>query len=737
MEKRRLKRQLNLLQVVMLGTAGAIGAQIFVLTGYAAGMSGPASVLGIIIGGVLSYSIALNYGELASAFPETGGAMTYVREAWGRNLLSFLVGSLDCLSSTFFAALSAVGFAYSVQVFIPILPIVPTAITIILVFMIINIMGVGNVGSAQILLGGVLLSILAGYILLGFLLPAGFSWQTYLSQGGFFIYPQAWTNIQTLLSTVALVYVAYIGFEVIADDAEEIQNPDRNLVRGILVSLTICLIIYPLITLVTLGTIPWRQLAGSDVALTTAAARLLPGFGAPLLAFGGMIATLTTLNTAMLSATREAFTLSRDGMWPRPLCRLGAFRTPYVSILVIGVIIIAVASIGLVDFLSYISCSGYLFVLFWSNLALIRLRHRYPHLRRPYKVPLYPLTVYLAMGTCVFIISFTDRAALAFGVGLLAFLAVLYYLSPSLRHLYATRIRHMQHLQNRILVPVSHFKTTAARVRLAMILAQASEDTSLCVFNVTPAPIFSQHALQEQSSQHAGLPAQVLREARRRNVPMYSKIHSARSVAAGILDEIQATHNIKFLLTGYPSFASPQAPSENTIKILLEKAPTNLLVLLDRNLESIKNILVPVGGGVHSRLAMRVAYEIAEQVGAHLTLLHTLPQDAPPDEFEDKTLYMREIVVDQLGFFPPRLLTRIVRADTLINGILTETRQQPYDLLVMGASGEYASGTRLFGAVDDWLVSHVQRCSVLLVRQHESIVLHWLRRHIKRIEHDR
>jgi amino acid transporter len=123
MAKRRLKRQLSLMQVVMLGAAGTIAAEIFVLTGHAAAMVGPALVLALVVGGVLSYSVALNYCELATTFPETGGAMTYVREAYGANLLSFLVGSMDCLSSTFYSALSAVGFAYSLRVFIPSLPV--------------------------------------------------------------------------------------------------------------------------------------------------------------------------------------------------------------------------------------------------------------------------------------------------------------------------------------------------------------------------------------------------------------------------------------------------------------------------------------------------------------------------------------------------------------------------------------------------------------------------------------
>ena len=133
MSKRKLRRQLSLVQVVMLGTAGTIAAEIFVLTGHAAGLAGPAAVLALLIGGLLSYAVALNYCELATAYPVAGGAMSYVREAYGTGLLSYLVGSMDCLSGTFYAALSAVGFAYSLQLFIPGLPIVPAAVAVVLV----------------------------------------------------------------------------------------------------------------------------------------------------------------------------------------------------------------------------------------------------------------------------------------------------------------------------------------------------------------------------------------------------------------------------------------------------------------------------------------------------------------------------------------------------------------------------------------------------------------------------
>lgn len=160
--KRILKRQLNLPQVIMLGTAGTLGSGVFVLSGHAAAVAGPAAIWAVLIAGILSFSIALNYCELATTYPETGGAMTYVREAWGKGLIAFLVGSMDAISSTFYTALSAVGFAYSVSVFFPGLAtsafgIGAVAIAAILLFMILNILGVTKVGNLQVVMGGILL----------------------------------------------------------------------------------------------------------------------------------------------------------------------------------------------------------------------------------------------------------------------------------------------------------------------------------------------------------------------------------------------------------------------------------------------------------------------------------------------------------------------------------------------------------------------------------------------------
>lgn len=759
MSKRKLKRQLKLGQVVMLGTAGAIGAEIFVLTGHAAGMVGPAAVLALLIGGLLSYSVALNYCELATAYPVTGGAMSYVREAYGTGLLSYLVGTMDCLSSTFYAALSAVGFAYSLRLLIPGLPLVPTAVAIALLFVGLNLFGVTNVGNVQIVFGGGLLACFAIYMTAGFLSPGGFSWEIFTAGKSVLAGRNPWGNLSRILATTALMYTSYVGFEVIADDAEEVSNPSRNIPRGILMSLTITMIICVTVSLITLGVVPWQELASSETPLTDAAGRFIPGWGVLLMAMAGIIATLTTINSAMLSATREAFTLGRHGVWPAAFSKLNRFRTPWIAILVIGGVSAVIAAIGVVDFLSYISSSGYLFVLFWGSLSMIRLRKIYPDLERPFKVPLFPLTAYAAGATCVLIIAFAEIRALAFGAAVLALFTALYYIAPAVAHIMGRRLKSTQPDQDRIVVAVANPRTAKSLVYVASIIAQASIDTYICVLTVTPPIAAGQGEEAEMSGrvsrrlrifmspQQRALLHQHVALARERNVALYTKTRQAGSTSEGILEELDQRNNVGLLLVGWPGPLQPERLAENPVKQVLQQASTNVAVLLNRGLllQPLRRILVPVGGGPHSRLALHLAHELAKAEGAQVTALRVLSASASPrgtgetpdesEELEDQTNWLAEIIAEVLSDVPANFTLQALRSESIQEGVLREAGLHPYNLIVMGASEEWASRTRLFGAVDDWVADR-SPCSVLLCRRHERKAISWLRRQAKNIEQE-
>lgn len=739
MGKRKLKRQLSLIQVIMLGTAGTIAAEIFVLTGHAAGIAGPDAVLALVIGGVLTLSIALNYCELATTYPVTGGAMTYVREAFGENLVMFLVGSLDCLSSTFYAALSAVGFAYSLKVFLPFIPVVPVAIAIIVIVSVMHIRGVKEAGNLQIILGGFLLLVFAAYVILGLTRPTGFHIDTFQSGRILFENQSIWANVARMLMAIALVYNAYVGFEVIADDAEEITRPNRNIPLGILISLGVATLVYSLVSLVTIGTIPYSQLAGSETALTDAARQFWPVLGVPLMGAAGLVATLTSVNSAMLSATREAFTLSRVRVWPRIFARLSHWRTPYVSIIVIGLISCLVAAVGLVDFLSFISSAGYMFVLFWASLAMVKLRKMHPNIERPFKVPWFPLTAYLAAGSGVLIIAFANKRALLFLGGVLVVLSLAFFASRLYRKYAVARSQEEEDLGGgRMLVAAVNPKTAESLVQLASRLAEHQEDTSICLLSVVKisplvSPAQAQELLKNRPGTHSMLLERTGHIAMQRNVAIYAKRKAAATIAEGILQEANARNHVRMILMGWPVQALPVQLEHNVVKEVLISAHKDVGVLRDRGMGEIKRILVPIGGGPNARLALRVASQLAYQDGVEVTALHLTPQNLDVESAEDQMLHLQEIVEEELGRMPHYLTLRTAPSANVVAGVLAETHRDHYDLLIIGASEEVFSPGTLFGRLNDQLMEEAP-CSMLIVRRYQPETVLWLQHQFKRME---
>lgn len=739
MTKRKLKRQLNLLQVIMLGTAGTIAAEIFVLTGHAAGIAGPDTVLALVIGGLLTLSIAFNYCELATTYPVTGGAMTYVGEAFGKGLIMFLVGSLDALSSAFYAALSAIGFAYSAQVFIPGLPIIPVALGILIIVGFMHVRGVKQAGNMQIVLGGFLLVVFAIFIIRGLTQPDGFNQETFQSGKVLFENQSLWANLSRMLMTIALVYNAYVGFEVIADDAEEITNPRRNIPLGILVSLGVTTLIYTLVSYVTIGTIPYSSLAGSETALTDAAHHFWPVIGVRVMGLAGIVATLTSVNSAMLSATREVFTLSRDGVWPRIFSRLSHWRTPYVAIVVIVLISCLVSLFKVVDLLSYISSAGYMFVLFWATLAMFRLRKMYPNIERPFKAPFFPLTAYIAAASGVLIIAFASKKALLFLGIVLISLSILYVILKTFSERNKIRTRAEEEIGGgRILVVTVNPSTAIGLVKIASRLAEHQEDTSICLFNVIKAPRgVVQENINALISQKKTFQNELLKKtagiAQARNVPIYTKHKIAPNVETGIFNELKSSNPVQMVLFGWPSTDTKIRVPHNIIKEVLLMAHKNVGVLRDHGLNGLQNILVPLGNGPNARLALKMASDIAFQQNVKVTVIRVLSSQTSQEVEEDELLQMQEIAESEVGSIPSYMEMRTVLSSNVLDGIVEETVKNKYGLLIIGAAEEVYSPDYIFGKLNDALIEEVS-CSVLVVRRYQPHTAIWFRQQIKQIE---
>lgn len=732
MSKRTLKRQLNLIQVIMLGTAGTLGSGIFVLTGLAAGVAGPATVLAIIIGGILSFSIALNYCELATTYPETGGAMTYVREAWGKGLISFLVGSMDSISSTFYTALSAVGFAYSLSVFIPSVPIVPVAIAAILVFALLNIIGVSNVGNAQLIMGAILIFAFAVYIITGFTMPHGFSPHTLFPNGRLFPCTNAVTNIGIILRTIALIYAAYVGFEVIADDAEEVKNPSKNIPLAIIISLVIIMLIYTLTVTVALGTLPADQLAGKATALSMTIEKFFPGPGVVIIAIAGMVGALTSINSSMLSATRETFTLSRDGAWPLVLSRLNRVRVPFMAIILIGIISTLITVFGAVDFLSYITSAGYLFVLFLSNLAMIQLRRKYPSLHRPFKVPLFPLTPVIASITCLIIIAFSDWKALAFTAAILGLFTIYYYIRVGIESWREAHKRSLSPGRYRLMVPYQPNNNQNSLMKLGTSLAESQSDTNMCILRVVPNdPALAGRLIADSQKDQQFILEKFIHYAVEKNVPLYTKSVAADNLAQGIIEEIKTDSNVRLLLFDWPvRFTADQLPTRQAIEDVIHSGLVNVGVLYDKGLPELKEILLPVGGGFHSRLAIRLANQLSLMAGGNVDYVHITQPGGNEENYEDRMAFLQEVVLTEIGNIPANATLQVFESDDPAGMIAQKAAELDYDLVIIGSYEGDDPTQELFGNFVA-KVRDAAPCSTLVIRQHESQASSWLRRQLK------
>jgi len=738
MANKQLVRTLGLPQILMLGIGGTMGAGVFVLTGHAAGMVGPAVILVFLLAGLQSLPNSLSYAELASSFPIAGGGYAYTSKA-KTGLLPFSVGWVSWFSSMVYAALSAVGAAYSLKIFLPFLPLSLTAVALIVIFVAISLRGSAEAGRTQVILAGVLLASLAAFVILGLVLSGGFTWATFYGGGGFFIHEGLLENMAKIFQTVTLVNVLFVGYEVIATTAEEAKNPGRNIPIAVVGTVFICAAVYCTVAFVALGVVPAGALGTSSTPLSDAASRFLGGWGAPLLGLAGMIATVTSLNTALLSSARVALALGRDGYLPAFLSRIHPrLKTPLPAILLSGALIGLAAVSGDEVFLSYVSNFGYMFVVFFTNVSVIWLRRKFPDQKRPFRTPWYPVTPILGCLGIIVVEVFTEFHALVVGIGLIAVGLIVYQLRRPVGRAVEVAAQTVEAAHHEILVPVANPLTAEGLIKMAVILGRAREESTLAALSVVKTPRatpleLAQEVLDRQESGRKVLLKRVADYAHEQGVPVRSLLRAARGISSGILGVAEARGGVRLILMGWRGQLSTQRVSGSVVKDVVRGAQCDVAVLRDRGMGDIKRVLVPAGGGPHARLALRLAWDIVRAKGGSLTTLRILPE-AGEVEMEVEMDVLRQLVEDALGGIPEEVTFSLKRNDSVVEGILAESAQVAdqagYDLIAIGASEEWFLRNLLFGSIPDRIADGAP-CSVLMVRKHEPAPVSWLRRMIK------
>jgi APA family basic amino acid/polyamine antiporter len=383
-----LKRTLNLLDATSVGIGAIIGAGIFVVLGIAIGYAGPSIIISIIVAGIVASFTAFSFAELGSAIPKEGGAYEFAFELISP-FAGFLVGCLWLFAQIVAGAAVSLGFAsYFVAIF-PILSLKTVAVVAALMLTGLNLVGIKQSATVNNILVIIKIAILCLFI--------GF--------GMFQIRPQNLSQfspngILGILQGAGLIFFAYLGFGRIAALGEEVKNPERNLPLSVLIALTVSVTIYVLTGLTATGLQNYQILAQSGSPIAEAAKAMGNFIIVAAVSFGALIATASVLLTNLIGLSRVAFAMARNSQLPKSVAKVSSkFRTPYISILVMGALLTVLAFALDLKQTVAITSFALLSVHVTVNFSAIRLRKKMPGSTK-FRVPLYPLIPLLGLFSC-------------------------------------------------------------------------------------------------------------------------------------------------------------------------------------------------------------------------------------------------------------------------------------------------------------------------------------------------
>ncbi|MGD1993546.1 MAG: universal stress protein [Anaerolineae bacterium] len=254
-----------------------------------------------------------------------------------------------------------------------------------------------------------------------------------------------------------------------------------------------------------------------------------------------------------------------------------------------------------------------------------------------------------------------------------------------------------------------------------MALADEHIVISLLDLDVVPeqTPLeMAQHLIQQREGTREYALSQLASQAATQGVPVRSLRRAVRGVGSGVLAIAEGRPAVGLILMGWEGALSASQIYGSPTKRILAEAECDVAVLRARGLEQINHILVPVGGGPHARLGLRLAAQIARGDGCKLTAMRVVrPSDELDMDVEMEGL--RKMVAEILGAEAPNVSTRLVVRDTVAEAIVSEAEEGAYDLLVIGASEEWHIKSLLVGSIPDTIADRAP-CSVLMVRRYES-----------------
>ncbi len=408
-----LQKELTLYDVYAISTGAMFSSGFFLLPGIAAAETGPSVILAYFVAGLLILPSMYSMAELSTAMPKAGGTYYFLDRSLGP--LAGTVGGLGTwLALVFKSAFALIGMGAYLAIYADV-AIKPLAAALTVAFGALNVFGAKESSWLQRVLVTVLVGVLVFYATQGI-----FSVWSGGSEGvsGEFT-PFFTEGVRGFLATIGIVFVSYAGLTKVASVAEEVQNPDRNIPLGMILSLLTATAIYVLGVTIMVAVVPATNLHSDLTPVYTSGEvffNWLPySIGPILIVIAAVAAFASTGNAGIMSASRYPLAMARDRLLPEGFATIGRFKTPTRSIAVTTglmlVIIFALSEEGVAKLASAFQ----LLIFALLNFAVVVMREsEIPSYAPGYRSPLYPWMQVAGIAIPFFLISEMGTLAIVF-----------------------------------------------------------------------------------------------------------------------------------------------------------------------------------------------------------------------------------------------------------------------------------------------------------------------------------
>jgi len=389
-----------------MGVGVILGAGIYVIIGEASGFTGNAIWLAFLIGAIVATFSGLSYAELSSRYPKAGAEYSYVSRAFGKRV-GWIAGWLILFSNIIAGTAVSVGFAqYFSALFST--PIIPVSIILLIICGFILYIGVQETAHLTVIF--MIIEALGLAIIIAIGIPSI----------GSVDYLEMANGLKGVITGGVLIFFSYLGFQGITTLAEETENPEKTIPKAIITALIITTIIYVLVGITAVSTVPWQELSQSDAPLAMIAESVFGETSFMVLSGIALFSTFNTVLMSMLAGSRLVYGISKGRGLPKIFMKCSKKAlTPYISIITVVIISIGILFLGNLTWIANLTNFTVFTVFIMVNATLIYLRKKEPMdcgFKIPGNIKGVPIVSVLGIISSVFMLSYIATDIIIAGI---------------------------------------------------------------------------------------------------------------------------------------------------------------------------------------------------------------------------------------------------------------------------------------------------------------------------------